>query len=95
MKTLFQEIRDVDLNELCANILESARVSFIHPELEEMERSSRTVIPSSALLNKNYGQQQMNPPNYELRRAYESDDNESDTSMASNLSQCGPGTKLL
>ncbi|KAI6241589.1 DNTTIP1-dimer domain-containing protein [Aphelenchoides fujianensis] len=85
------EIGESDLNELCTSILDAAKEPFTTTTPEAKERASRTVIPSGSVLKpKNFNQQAANAPNYETRRgAYESDDNESDTSLTSlgNLSQ--------
>lgn len=81
------------MNELCVNILEAAKETFLHPEMAEMERSSRTVITSGSVVKSKtaYDESKSNVPNFDSRRLYESEGNESDTSMASfsNTSQFG------
>lgn len=76
------EIREADLNDLCINILEATKEPFLHPEIGEMERTSRKIIPSASLLKPRTTYNQSHPnaaPNYDSGRIYESEGNESDT----------------
>ncbi|KAI6214833.1 DNTTIP1-dimer domain-containing protein [Aphelenchoides besseyi] len=83
------KISDDELNELCVSILDAAKEPFKQTTREEKERANRMVIPSGSVLKPKNNQNLQNTPNFDPRRVYESDDNESDTSMASfgNVSQ--------
>ncbi|KAI6176721.1 DNTTIP1-dimer domain-containing protein [Aphelenchoides bicaudatus] len=86
------QISETDLNELCVGILEAAKEPFLHADVLEQERQNRKIIPSDSVLKpKTHNQSRSNAPNYDSRRIYESEGNESDTSMASfsNTSQFG------